>query len=375
MRSAVPDPPHDPINVLVDAVSARSGGGATFLFEQLRALEELTGLRLTIITTEAARTAIQESARQSEVVSWPTRPLPIRLLREQTTIPKQASSYDVVYLPGNFAIARADTPQVLVLQSLWHFGRAARAARARCSVAMRARLLAESSIARASVRKADRVICVSETMRACVVEDLGDHEKITVIAPAPPLLGTSVASRRLPGPYVLAVGTDLPHKDWAGLIRAFDRAGDLPPLMLVGWCSAARRRELASLTRDGCVHLLGPVIDRGKLAGLYRNAACVVSHSHLEAYGLTAVEALSLEVPLAASDIPAHREFCGAAAHYYDPRDGEALSAAVTAAIQAGPSAIRAPALELTWADNAARTAATLRAAVDKEYAPAAGAR
>ncbi len=353
----------EPLSVLVDAVSARRGGGATFLFEQLRALERILDLRLTILTTEAARVPVLNSCSQSRVISWPVRPLPLRILREQTSIPGQAVHYDAVYVPGNFAIARTRVPQVLVLQSLWHFGQQAREARNRCPVAMRSRLLAEARVARASVRRADRVICVSETMRSCVAEDLGELEKVIVVSPAPPQLHPDPGHNRLSGQYVLSVGTDLPHKDWTGLVRAFQRQTDLPPLVLVGWCSPARRRAISHLSRDS-VCLLGPVIDRSELASLYSNAACVVAHSHLESYGLTAVEALALGVPLAASDIPAHREFCGSAAHYYDPHDGDALAAAVADAIRAGPAS-GAPALALTWADNANMTAEVLRDAAD----------
>jgi glycosyltransferase involved in cell wall biosynthesis len=93
-----------------------------------------------------------------------------------------------------------------------------------------------------------------------------------------------------------------------------------------------------------------------------------VAHSYLESYGLTAVEALVSGAPLAASDIPAHRELCGSAAHYYDPSDGDALVAAVAEAIRTGPAVARAPALALTWAENAALTAATMRDAIDGRY-------
>jgi glycosyltransferase involved in cell wall biosynthesis len=350
--------------VLVDAVSARRGGGAIFASEQLRALDRIPDLRLTIVTNEATREHFRDSCPRSNLVSWQPQPLPLRLLHEQIAIPRRSRAFDVVYLPGNFAIGASPAPQVLVLQSLWHFGKQARAIRDRCPPRMRLRLLAESVAARASVRRADRVICVSETMKSCVVEELGDLEKLTVASPAPPRLPVEEeVSTRLNGGYVLSVGTDLPHKDWTGLIHAFERHRELPPLVLVGWCSRARRFELAS--SGDRVRLLGPVNDRGELASLYRNATCVLAHSHLESYGLTAVEALSVGAPLAASDIPAHREFCGSAAHYYDPDDHDALAAAVTAAIAAGKATISAPALQLTWAQNAAMTAATMRGAID----------
>ncbi len=353
------------MKLLVNAAFADQGGGATFVLEQLRALERIPQMSLTIIVKEAARSTFHDSCPRSNLLSWPPRPLPIRILREQTSIPELAEDYDVVYVPGNFAIGAVRRPQVLVLQSLWHFGAQARAIRARVPDRMRLRLAIEAIAARASVQKADRVICVSEAMRSCVVEDLGDLDKVTVVAPAAPdfpppgpHLGTSA-------PYVLAVGTDLPHKDWTGLIQAFERHLDLPPLVLAGWCAPRRRHELASRSGQGTVRALGPVVDRGKLADLYRNATCVVAHSHLESYGFTAVEALALGAPLAASDIPAHRESCGAAAHFYDPSDGDALAAAVVAAIAAGKATISAPALELTWAQNATMTAATMRKAID----------
>jgi glycosyltransferase involved in cell wall biosynthesis len=355
------------MKILVDAVSARQGAGLIFLSEQLPALERIADIRLTIIATEASCAAMRGGCPNSSVISWPMRPLAMRILREQTAIPRRAHDYDLVYSPGNFAIARPQAPQVLVLQSLWYFGQEARVARRHCPARMRMRLAAESIAARASVRKATRVICVSETLRTRVAEDVGGSEKITAIPYAVPELPFGTSQAPVQGPYALTVGTDLPHKDWAGLIRAFESHSDLPPLILVGWCSPARRRELAMRSKPGSVRFLGPVTDRGELADLYRNASCVIAHSHLESYGLTAIEALSVGTPIAASDIPAHREFCGPAAHYYDPNDGDALAAAVTQAIRTGPPSGSAPALALTWAENAAMTAAALRSAVDDQ--------
>jgi glycosyltransferase involved in cell wall biosynthesis len=251
----------------------------------------------------------------------------------------------------------------MVLQSPWHFGGDARLARRRCAPAMRARFAVEELAAHASVRNADQVICVSETMRSYAVEDVGPLSKISVAPSAPPSFPPSAMSPRTE-PYVLSVGIDLPHKDWSGLIGAFERKVDVPPLWLVGWCSAARRRELATRLKNGSVRFLGPVTDRRVLGDLYRNAACVIAHSHLESYGFTAVEALSLGRPLAASDIPAHREFCGSAAHFYDPCDPDALISAVRDAAVDGPPTVKAPALALSWNGNARLTREGLEKAV-----------
>jgi hypothetical protein len=57
-------------------------------------------------------------------------------------------------------------------------------------------------------------------------------------------------------------------------------------------------------------------------------------------------------VPVAASDIPAHREACGSHAVYYDPRSPRSLASAVSEAVRLKPS--RSPNGAVTWADNAA---------------------
>jgi glycosyltransferase involved in cell wall biosynthesis len=77
------------------------------------------------------------------------------------------------------------------------------------------------------------------------------------------------------------------------------------------------------------VHWLGAVLDRSRLSQLYSAASLVVAHSHLEGFGMTTLEAMESETPVIASDIPGHREICGDAAVYYDPRDAQSLGSAV----------------------------------------------
>ncbi len=56
-------------------------------------------------------------------------------------------------------------------------------------------------------------------------------------------------------------------------------------------------------------------------------------------------------MPVAASDIPVHREIGGDCCHYFPAGDAEAAAVAVTAALAAGgPVGVRLP----TWEDCAA---------------------
>jgi hypothetical protein len=72
------------------------------------------------------------------------------------------------------------------------------------------------------------------------------------------------------------------------------------------------------------------------------------------------------ELPLAASDIPAHREICGGAATYYAPDDPDALAAAVRTALRrTGSVPVRAPVFDRTWTENAKEVAEIFRLLVD----------
>ena len=105
----------------------------------------------------------------------------------------------------------------------------------------------------------------------------------------------------------------------------------------------------------GRVQLVGLVTDRSRLAALIRGSLCVVAHSRLESFGFVPLEGVVSKVPVAMSDIPAHREVCGKAGHIYPIDSPQELSRAVSAAVAAGPPTERPPALQGSWAQTAGR--------------------
>jgi glycosyltransferase involved in cell wall biosynthesis len=78
-------------------------------------------------------------------------------------------------------------------------------------------------------------------------------------------------------------------------------------------------------------------LSTAELVTTYRRAAVVVCPSRFEGLGLTGIEAAMCGVPIVASDIPAHREFLGPAAHFFKLDDDDSMATAILRALASGP--------------------------------------
>lgn len=359
-----------PLRVLVDAVSARVGGGGTYIVSQMEALAAEDGIALTILASGSVADRLRAACPSATIVVVAALPAPLRIVWEQAMLPFTARRFDAVYMPGNFALLLSPRPQVLTVQNAWYFTDPVRRfRREHCPLRMRVRLNVETALARASIRRADCVVAVSRAMLEAIEADLGPLARAKTIASAVPGLPEpsdgEVAS--IVRPYALVVAHDDPHKEWSRLIDIFLAHRDLPRLVIAGRTSPQRAdalREHIARRAPGRVELLGTVSEPSVLSALYRHAACCVAHARFESFGFTASEGLSQGTPVAAADIPAHRETCGSAALYYDCEDGEALAQAVrVAARQPRAEEMR---LQRTWRDNARELAQTLREVADK---------
>lgn len=76
-----------------------------------------------------------------------------------------------------------------------------------------------------------------------------------------------------------------------------------------------------------------------ELVAAYRTAAVVVCPSRFEGMGLTGIEAAACGAPVAATDIPPHREFLGGVAHFFPVNDEDSLERAIRRAMTAPPAA------------------------------------
>jgi glycosyltransferase involved in cell wall biosynthesis len=147
------------------------------------------------------------------------------------------------------------------------------------------------------------------------------------------------AARRaqgLPAEYVLCVGELSRRKNQLALLEAYRAAGPdaLPPLVLCGMGEAARRAVLARAAglglKQGGVLVL-PYLEERQVHALLSGARALACPSLDEGFGLVALEALSVGVPVACSAAGSLPEVTGGLAEYFDPARPEHIAEALLA--------------------------------------------
>ena len=193
------------------------------------------------------------------------------------------------------------------------------------------------ALAAQHARSADGVIVISEHTARKVVSRLHvPRERITVCTPGAPSW-----TPRAPGVQgseagpILFVGTVEPRKNVPTLLAAYgrllSRLPDAPGLILAGGApreSAAIIGELSAPPLAGHAKHIGYVPDEQR-EPLYRAASILVVPSFDEGFGMTALEAMTIGVPVVASNRGALPEVIGDAGLLVDPEDAEGFAAAM----------------------------------------------
>ncbi len=198
-----------------------------------------------------------------------------------------------------------------------------------------------SRVIGAAVRAARLVLTVSEAVRTELIERFAlEPERVTVVPNAADHLEVLPRDAAADAP-LLSIGHLEPRKNLALLLRALAADADLPPLEFAGAAKHDEETHLRDLANElgvaERVRFLGPV-DEAELPRLYARAACVVLPSRLEGFGIPALEAQRVGVPLAISAAGALPEVAGDDTPRFDPDDPAGCAAAIHAALRRAPA-------------------------------------
>jgi glycosyltransferase involved in cell wall biosynthesis len=147
--------------------------------------------------------------------------------------------------------------------------------------------------------------------------------------------GDGARGRSLVGaPYILAVGTIEPRKDYVSLVKAMAAVWPImPDLKLViagaeGWGAKELDEVIDKLGVRNKIRRLGYVSDPVK-ADLLAGAELLAYPSIYEGFGLPILEAMHAGVPVVSTSAGAIPEVAGRAAVLVEPRDPNALAGAL----------------------------------------------
>jgi glycosyltransferase involved in cell wall biosynthesis len=218
-----------------------------------------------------------------------------------------------------------------------------------------------------SVRRADRVLAVSEQTKRDLIERYRiDDDKVVVTPNGVDEAFRPAGPARDGRPYLLFVGALQPRKDPLAAIEALSLADSELGLVMVGpdkGAAAEARRAVARLGLSSRVEFAGHV-EKPDLAALYRGAEALVFPSRYEGFGLPVLEAMASGTPVVATSAGAIPEVAGDAAVLVGPGDPVALAGGIERALADRDRLVRAGlerAQLYSWTETARRTLAVYR--------------
>jgi len=126
-------------------------------------------------------------------------------------------------------------------------------------------------------------------------------------------------------PFVLAVSSLSPNKNFRAIVEALQWLGDVQfDLVIAGGTNPRIFADSTQLLPDFVKHV-GYVSD-GELKALYEHASCFIYPSLYEGFGLPPLEAMTCGCPVIVSNRASLPEVCGDAALYCDASDSRSIA-------------------------------------------------
>lgn len=325
---------------LLSPVAGYRQAGISGYVEQLlrRMLSVKDGTRWTVYAAPrvtADRVGAPVSVRWREAV-LPTSTPHARIFWEQFAAPGllAINRPDLIFCPLNVVPLLAPCKTVVTVHDL---------AFLRFNVHRTAKRNYLAAMTRASVRRANHIITVSEFTRQEVIELLDVHPRLVTAIPngrdermAPLDVAVTTAFRerkQLPPRFLLFIGTLEPRKNLPTLLRAYAAAKDRLGMPLLigggkGWWFQETFDLVKTLGISDQIRFLG-FVPAEELPLYYATATALVYPSLYEGFGLPPLEALASGLPVVTSDARAVCEVVGDAAISVPALDADALAGAL----------------------------------------------
>jgi len=361
------------MRLIIDGMSARVGGGLSYLVNQLAALRRVRPAWEVSVLTAPWNSTLVEARQPLPIVEVALSSVAQRYVYEQVIMPVRFRDADALYCPGNFGpLLPLGPPVVITFQNPNYVGSGR-------SQAQNAGILRQGKafLSRASAHNASAVLAISKTLYADLAMDGFDMSKVHLLPSGAPTWSPADLNREPPpwgrglDRFFVSIANDYPHKRLTDLVSGWSLAysgspSQPPALVLVGGISddriAALRQCAAQDVQDRLI-LLGSLEHKADVWWLLKNALAMISTSELESFGLTPPEAGSASCPVVLTDIPAHREVAGDNARYIPVRDIPALAHILTNITERVSCHWE---WSTTWDDNAQQLAKVIEGVVER---------
>lgn len=317
------------------SLRGRFSGVVRYTDQLVRALASVMGDDLTVFLTRATDGLGSLPVRRVRA-PFPTPNEYVRAFWEQAIVPLEVARLrpDVYHSPNYILPVAVGCPTVVTVHDLFYQDGSLHRLRSHLYLS----LLADMAI-----RRATRIICVSNYTRDRLVERFPNaSERVRVVGEGvetrfqPQTNGVMEAAReRLAGgnPYVLFVGTIEPRKNLDRLIGAFEaavRRSSAPHHLVIagawGWKNSPVRTAYETSTVRDRIHIAGYISDED-LPAAYAGADVFAYPSQAEGFGLPPLEAMACGTAVMTSNNSSLPEVVGNAALLVDPLDEADLAA------------------------------------------------
>ena len=363
------------MKIVINALSARQGGGQTYLKNLLAHLPEQPDLNILVYAPASLRVPDDPRIRRA-ATAWPTQNPLLRSLWEKLVLPRilERERADLLFCPGGLISTRAPAHcrTATMFRNMEPFDERAR--RAVPFGLQRLRNWMLEHLMLASMSKADLTIFISDFARLVIEGRVRVRAAQTIphgISSAFRTHGQALArpGRLPPGKYLLYVSKFCSYKHHTEVVQGFALLSrELQQqynLVLVGETDHPSAAQIAT-TKDrmcapGSVQLLGAV-PYPDLPAFYHHAEAILFASSCENCPNILLEGLASGRPVLSSNVMPMPEFGGPGIEYFSPFDPGDIARALRQVLtnprrarEVAASAL-AESRRFDWADSATRT-------------------